>query len=70
MTHFKTLDELEKEHILAALDLTQGNKRKAARLLDISTKTLYNRLEAYGIHVKSDDRVKDAFEEYDLKHNY
>lgn len=60
---FKTLDELEKEHILSALDLTQGNKRKTARLLGITIPTLYSRLVMYGLHVKNEDKVKNAFED-------
>lgn len=39
----------EQEHIIAALRSTGGNKSKAALLLGIDRKTLYNKLERYGI---------------------
>lgn len=44
----KTIEEVEKELIHATLDKVQGNKTLAAQMLGISTKTLYNRLNAYG----------------------
>jgi DNA-binding NtrC family response regulator len=44
------LEELEKRLILQALELANGNKAKAARLLRLSPPTLYYRLEKYGIH--------------------
>lgn len=39
----------EQELILDALEKTQGNKSKAAKLLSIDRKTLYNKLRQYGI---------------------
>ncbi len=42
------LDEVERRHILATLDHCNGNKSKAARLLQIGLKTLYRKLEKYG----------------------
>lgn len=44
-------EETEKEHILAALRQTGNNKSKAAQLLDIDRKTLYNKLKLYGIEL-------------------
>ena len=38
----------ERSLIEATLEQTQGDKKRAARLLGISLKTLYNRLNAYG----------------------
>ncbi|NQY07387.1 MAG: hypothetical protein HRT68_14635, partial [Flavobacteriaceae bacterium] len=43
-----TIEEVDKELIHATLDKVQGNKTIAAQMLGISTKTLYNRLNAYG----------------------
>ncbi len=42
------LAEIEKRHILRVLASTGGNKTRAARILGIDTKTLYNKLKAYG----------------------
>jgi DNA-binding NtrC family response regulator len=38
----------EKEAILHALDRAGGNKTLAARLLDVSRRTLYNKLREHG----------------------
>lgn len=42
-------EETEKEHILEALRQTGNNKSKAAQLLSIDRKTLYNKLKLYNI---------------------
>ena len=42
-------EETEKEHILEALRQTGNNKSKAAQLLNIDRKTLYNKLKLYEI---------------------
>jgi transcriptional regulator with GAF, ATPase, and Fis domain len=47
------LAEVEKRHILRVLASTGGNKTRAAKILGIDTKTLYNKLKAY----KSSDQV-------------
>lgn len=41
----------EQELILDALEKTHGNKSKAAKLLSIDRKTLYNKLKQYGINL-------------------
>lgn len=41
------LAEVEKRHILRVLASTGGNKTRAAKMLGIDTKTLYNKLKAY-----------------------
>ena len=41
------LAEIEKRHIMRVLSSTGGNKTRAARVLGIDTKTLYNKLKAY-----------------------
>jgi two-component system response regulator HydG len=45
----KSLDEVEKEAILATLAATNDNKSEAARRLGITRKTLHNKLKNYGI---------------------
>ncbi|OFC70895.1 sigma-54-dependent transcriptional regulator [Alteromonas confluentis] len=44
----RTIEDVEKELIYATLEKVNGNKTLAAEMLGISTKTLYNRLHAYG----------------------
>jgi DNA-binding NtrC family response regulator len=41
------LDEMEKEAIKNALEKTRGSKRKAAKLLNISERTLYRKIKQY-----------------------
>ena len=43
----RTLEDLEREHILAALDHHKGNRSAAAEELGISLRTLYYRLAQY-----------------------
>jgi len=43
------LDNLEKRAVLDALEQTGGNKTKAAKLLNITRRMLYSRLDKYGI---------------------
>jgi two-component system response regulator AtoC len=42
-----SLDDAERQHILATLEHCGGDKKKAAEILGISLKTLYNRLNQY-----------------------
>lgn len=42
-----TLQELERRHILNAIALSDGNKTKAAKILGVSLKTIYNKLHQY-----------------------
>lgn len=44
----KTMDEIEKTAILNALNSTQGNRTKAAKLLGIGLRTLQRKLKDYG----------------------
>ena len=43
------LRDAERELILATLAQTDGNRAKAARLLGVGRKTLYRKLEEYGV---------------------
>jgi two-component system response regulator FlrC len=51
----KTLRELEREAILAALAAHGGNRRKAAEQLGIGLRTLYARLKEYGVSTEDED---------------
>lgn len=44
-----SIRDLEKDAIVKALDKTKGSKRKAAKLLNISERTLYRKLKEYDI---------------------
>jgi DNA-binding NtrC family response regulator len=43
-----TMEEMEKELILRTIEFANGNKTRAAQVLGVSAKTLYNKLERYG----------------------
>jgi two-component system response regulator AtoC len=44
-----TMDEIERRYISRVLQSVDGNKREAARILGFDRKTLYRKLERYGI---------------------
>ena len=44
-----TLDELEKRHIRRVLEVTGGNRPKAAKILGVNVTTVYRKLEKYNI---------------------
>jgi len=60
-----SLAELEKRHIFAAMDKTNGNRTHAAKLLGISVRTLRNKLNEYGVHAKYGD-ASDTAEQPEL----
>jgi two-component system, NtrC family, response regulator HydG len=45
----RVLQEIEKDYILAVLDLNDGNQTRAAKQLGIGTATLYRKLKSYGL---------------------
>ncbi len=51
----KTLRELERETILAAVSAHEGNRRKAAEQLGIGLRTLYTRLKDFGISTEHEE---------------
>ena len=50
----KAIEELERRHIVRALEHTKGNKRRAMELLQLSPETFYRRLEDFGLHKKGE----------------
>jgi DNA-binding NtrC family response regulator len=53
ITPGKTMAEIERAAIEAALRETRGNRRKAAEILDIGERTLYRKLKEYGLEQES-----------------
>ena len=45
----RPLEQVEKEYILATLELNQGNQTHAAAQLRIGSATLYRKLKSYGL---------------------
>ena len=45
----QSLEKLEREHIAQTLEMVQGNREKAAELLGIGERTLYRKIEKYGL---------------------
>jgi DNA-binding protein Fis len=45
----RTLEDVEKEHILKILEETGGNQMKASQVLGINRKTLYKKIKKYSI---------------------
>ena len=45
----RPLEEVEKEYILAALEMNGGNQTQTAQQLRIGAATLYRRLKSYGM---------------------
>jgi|YNPMSStandDraft_2_1061718.scaffolds.fasta_scaffold00007_6 DNA-binding NtrC family response regulator len=55
------LEELEKKYIEFTLSKIK-NKAKVARILGIGRKTLYNKLERYGLMTKDENETEEIFE--------
>jgi two-component system response regulator HydG len=56
----KTLEELEREHILRVLNDSNGNRERAAAILGISSRTLYRKLREYETESKSFDLASEG----------
>ena len=52
------LAEHERRAILRALDRFGGNRRRAAKALNISTVTLWRRMKKYGLAAPRDDAAQ------------
>lgn len=52
-TGTRSLEEIEKEAILATLEATNGNKSETARRLGITRKTLHNKIKSYDLGLRA-----------------
>ena len=52
---FLTMSEMEKRHVLAALERAKNNRTQAAKMLDISIRTLRNKLHEYNVQSQAVD---------------
>jgi transposase len=62
----KTLNEVIKTHVILILDELNGNKVEAAKVLGVSTKTVYNILERFSLkerYLKKEKKVADTNKE-------
>jgi len=53
----KSVREVERDLILMTLESCSGNRTQAARMLEISVRTLRNKLHEYGVSVSGDSEV-------------
>jgi DNA-binding NtrC family response regulator len=54
----KLIEKIEKEAIIRALEKAEGNKTKAAQILGISRKSLFNKLRYYNLIKEEDENGK------------
>src|SRR6185295_4789966 len=54
------LTEAERLLIIKTLEVSDGNKQRAARILGISRRGLYTKLAAYGEHVPADEAADNG----------
>jgi two-component system, response regulator RegA len=50
VTHPAPLVEVARDHIVRTLEMVEGNKAVAARMLGMSRRALYRQLERHGLH--------------------
>lgn len=53
-----TIQELERELIRNTLQVVEGNRRKAAEILGIGERTLYRKIDEYGLRDQDEDPAK------------
>jgi two-component system response regulator HydG len=57
-----SMDEVERRYVLRVLDAVKGNKKEAARVLGFDRKTLYRKLDRYGLAPEKRSRPADETE--------
>jgi len=53
--NFQTFEELNREHFFKAMKLAGGNKTKVAKMLGITIKSVYNKINEYYNETKQGD---------------
>jgi DNA-binding protein Fis len=48
-----TLEEMERRHIKRVLEITSGNRPKAAKILGVNVTTIYRKLQKYNLSDKN-----------------
>ncbi len=54
MSGLSTMEEVERRYVLKVMELVGNNKQRAAEILGFSRKTIYRKLERYGVVVGED----------------
>jgi len=57
-TSVQPLAKLERQAIISALEINEGNKKRTAEQLGIDRRTLYNKLSTYGISVERQAQLR------------
>ena len=57
------LAEAERLLIIKTLEVSEGNKQRAARILGISRRGLYTKLAAYGEHIPAEEQTEGGLTE-------
>jgi len=55
----RTTDKVEREVIARALDVVRWNRRRAARMLGVSYKTLLNKMKALGLDAEAPSELAE-----------
>jgi DNA-binding NtrC family response regulator len=53
-----TIQEMERDLICSTLEFVQGNRRKAAKSLGIGERTLYRKIQEYGLRPSEEEAAK------------
>ena len=54
------LEEVERRYILRVLEAVNGHRTRAAEVLGLDRKTLYRKLERYGVAPASDETCESS----------
>jgi DNA-binding NtrC family response regulator len=60
VTNLPTLQELERQYLNLVLTKTSGSKAQAAKILGVSIKTVYNKLDVYAAESKESSTTEES----------